>query len=331
MPDITAWFWAIKLLSTAMGEAISDYLAVRIDPYLAVFIGLVIWVIGMTWVLRTPRYKISAYWFGVSSVAVFGTMCADGLHIQFGVPYQVSAAGFAICLAIVLTAWYRNEHTLDIHSITTRRREVFYWLTVIFTFALGTALGDMIATPFHLGFLTAGILFSVLILIPLAAWRLGANPVLTFWVAYILTRPIGASFADFFGQPKSLSGMGYGHPTVFLITGVLVIALVSYLKVTGKDILPRRGSGYPAAPAPAAPGSRAPAPAYAPQAPQGYGEPRGYGGQPGYGAQPDYGNQPGYGGRGRDAPAGYPQAPNFTPRSDQGPRFREDPPSDDRW
>ncbi|HSZ40460.1 MAG TPA: hypothetical protein VK817_10920 [Trebonia sp.] len=297
VPDITPWFWAIKLLTTAMGEAISDYLAARIDPYLAVLIGLVIWVIGMAWVLRTPRYKISAYWFGVSSVAVFGTMCADGLHIQFGVPYAVTSLGFAICLTIVLTAWYRTEHTLDIHSITTRRREVFYWLTVISTFALGTALGDLIATPLHLGFLTTGILFSVLILIPLAAWLLGANPVLTFWVAYILTRPIGASFADFFGQPKSLSGMGYGHPVVFLITGVLVIALVSYLKVTGKDLLPRRGGGsYPAAPAPGAVAPGATAPAYAPQ-----------------------------------APGGYPPAPSFSPRPDQGAGRRQDPPPGNSW
>jgi uncharacterized membrane-anchored protein len=240
VPDITPWFWVIKLLTTAMGEAISDYLAVRVNPYLAVGIGFVIWVVAMVWVFGTRGYKISVYWTGVSAVAIFGTMAADGLHKQFGVPFAVSAPGFAICLAIVLSAWYASERTLDIHSITNQRRAVFYWLTVIFTFALGTALGDLIAVPLHLGFLSAGILFAVLILIPLAAWRLGANPVLTFWAAYILTRPIGASFADYFGQPKSMTGMGLGHPPVFITTAVIAIALIVYLKVTGNDILPVR-------------------------------------------------------------------------------------------
>jgi uncharacterized membrane-anchored protein len=330
VPDITPWFWVLKLLTTAMGEAISDYLAATINQYLAVFIGFLIWVIAMIWVLGTPRYKIGTYWVGVSAVAVFGTMCADGLHIQFGVPYQLTSAGFAIWLAIVLIAWYRTERTLDIHSITTKRRQLFYWLTVISTFSLGTALGDLVATPFHLGYLTAGILFTAAILIPLAAWRLGANQVLTFWVAYILTRPIGASFADFFGQPKNISGMGYGHPAVFITTGILVIAIAIYLKVTGKDLLPRRDAGYAAAAAPAS--------AYAPQAPHGHGDQAGYGAEPAYGAQPGYApeagyeQQPGYENQGYDVPGGYPPAPRFTPRSDRraGAHRRQEPPSGDR-
>lgn len=283
VPDITAWFWLIKLLTTAMGEAISDDLAATVNPYLAVLAGFLIWAIAMTWVFRTPRYTIGSYWSGVSAVAVFGTMCADGPHIQFAIPYQLTTAGFAICLAIVLTAWYRSERTLDIHGVTTRRRELFYWLTVLCAFALGTALGDLIATPFHLGFLTAAIVFTLAILIPLAAWLLGANPVLTFWAAYILTRPIGASLADFFGQPKDISGMGYGHPVVFVITGAAAAALVAYLKVTGKDLLPRRGAGYAIA--------AAPAPVAAPQGPRGYR-------YHGYRYQGRHRDQPGY--RGRD-------------------------------
>jgi uncharacterized membrane-anchored protein len=242
VPDITPWFWVLKLLITCMGESISDYLAASINQYLAVFIGFVIWVIAMIWMLRTPRYNIVTYWAGVSAVAIFGTMPADGLHLQLGIPYEVTSLGFAIWLAIVLFAWYRSEGTLDIHSITTTRRQVFYWLTVVSTFALGTAVGDLVATPLHLGYLAAGVLFSVLILIPLIAWRLGASPVVTFWVAYILTRPIGASFADLIGQPKSISGLGIGHPPVFITTAVLVIAIVIYLKVTGKDLLTPRGT-----------------------------------------------------------------------------------------
>lgn len=238
VPDVTPWFWVLKLLITCMGEGISDYLAATINPYIAVGVGLLIWVAVMVWVFSTSGYKISTYWIGVAAVAIFGTMPPDALHVQFGVPFAVTSVLFAICVAVVLFAWHRSEGTLDIHSITNQRRAAFYWLLVICTFALGTAVGDLIATEFHLGYLTSGILFSVLILIPLAAWRLGANPVLTFWVAYILTRPIGASFADWIGQPKSMTGLALGHPPVFITTGVLSIAIVIYLKVTGKDILP---------------------------------------------------------------------------------------------
>lgn len=238
VPDVTVWFWVLKLLITCMGEGISDYLAATINPYLAVGLGLLIWVAVMVWVFGTSGYKISTYWTGVAAVAIFGTMPPDALHVQFGIPFAVTSIGFALCVAVVLFVWHRSEHTLDIHSITNQRRAAFYWLLVICTFALGTAVGDLIATEFNLGYLTSGILFSVLILIPLAAWRLGANPVLTFWTAYILTRPIGASFADWIGQPKSMTGLGLGHPPVFLTTGILSIAIVVYLKVTGKDILP---------------------------------------------------------------------------------------------
>ena len=241
VPDVTAWFWVLKLLITAMGEGISDYLATTINPYLAVAIGFGVWAAVMVWVFSSRGYKIGTYWAGVAAVAIFGTMPPDGLHVQFGVPYAVTGTAFAIGVAIVLAIWHRSEGTLDIHSITNQRRALFYWLLVICTFALGTALGDLIAVPLHLGFLTSGIFFSVLMLIPLAAWLLGANPVVTFWVAYILTRPIGASFADFIGQPKSMTGLGLGHPLVFGTTGVLALAVLIYLKATGKDILPRRG------------------------------------------------------------------------------------------
>jgi uncharacterized membrane-anchored protein len=324
VPDITPWFWVLKLLITCMGESISDYLAASINQYLAVFIGFVIWVIAMIWMLRTPRYNIVTYWAGVSAVAVFGTMPADGLHLQLGVPYEVSSLGFAIWLAIVLFAWYRSEGTLDIHSITTTRRQVYYWLTVVSTFALGTALGDMVATPLHLGYLTAGLLFSALILIPLIAWRLGANPVLTFWVAYILTRPIGASFADLIGQPKSISGLGIGHPPVFITTAVLVIAIVIYLKRTGKDLLTPRGAVAPGPDGRAGYGQAQYEPAQYEQA--------GYGQQPGYSQQAEYGRPAGYaqpGGYGEAARGpGAPGGPGRGPQpgyGDQPPRDRPQP------
>jgi uncharacterized membrane-anchored protein len=235
VPAVKPYFWVVKLLTTAMGEAVSDYLVNDVNKYLAVVVGFVLFAIAITWQFRTPTYRTWPYWSAVAMVAVFGTMCADVMHIVLGLPYQVSATFYAVCLAVTFVIWHRTEGTLDIHSIVTRRREVFYWLAVIFTFAMGTALGDLLAHTFHLGYLGSAIVFTALICVPLVAWRLGANPVLTFWVAYVLTRPIGASFADFFGMPKAISGMGYGHAGVSVVTLVLVVASFIYLSRTGID------------------------------------------------------------------------------------------------
>jgi uncharacterized membrane-anchored protein len=235
VPDVNPWFWAVKVLTTAMGEAVSDFSVREFNPYLAVFCGFVVFALALTWQFRVPEYRTWPYWTAVSMVAVFGTMVADAMHVGLGVPYKVSVTLFAVSLAVVLFVWYRTERTLSIHSITTPRREVFYWLTVCCTFALGTATGDLTATTLHLGYFTSGVVFTLAILIPLVAWRLGVNPVLTFWVAYILTRPIGASFADFFGMPKTSGGLGIGHGPVSLVTVVLVVACVAYLARTGKD------------------------------------------------------------------------------------------------
>jgi uncharacterized membrane-anchored protein len=184
-------------------------------------------------------------------VAVFGTMCADVFHILLHLPYAVSATFYAVCLTVTFVAWYRSERTLDIHSIVTRRREVFYWLAVIFTFAMGTALGDLFATTFHLGYLASAFVFTALIGVPLAAWRLGVNPVLTFWVAYVLTRPIGASFADFFGMPKAISGMGIGHGPVSVVMLIATLAFFTYLSRSGIDL--PEDQATPAAPREAVP------------------------------------------------------------------------------
>ena len=247
VPDITPWFWIVKILSTAMGEAMSDYLVYKINPYAAVVFGCVVFVVALAWQFLSPTYRTVVYWFAVSMVAVFGTMCADVLHVVLGLPYTVTVIGFAICVTLSLAAWYASERTLSIHSIVNPKRELFYWLTVCCTFAMGTAVGDWTAATLHLGYLLSGIVFTLAILVPLVAWRLGANPVLCFWVAYILTRPIGASFADFFGFPKNVGGMGYGHGAVTLVTLVLVVALVWYMARTRKDLLePRRSGGWAA-------------------------------------------------------------------------------------
>lgn len=236
---ITAYFWIIKILTTAMGEALADFMAFRYSPVLAGVVGTLIFAIAMVLQLRARRYRVWIYWFAVAMVAVWGTLAADGLHIKLGVPYAVSSAFFAVCLTVVFVAWYATEHTLSIHSITTRRRELFYWATVLATFALGTAVGDLTATTLHLGFLTSGLMFTGLICLPaLAYWKLGLNSVLAFWIAYVLTRPLGASYADWLGVPHRYGGVGLGRGVVALILTVVIVGFVAYLAVTRKDVEP---------------------------------------------------------------------------------------------
>jgi uncharacterized membrane-anchored protein len=235
VPEVTLYFWVVKLLTTAMGEAVSDYLVNDWNKYLGVLIGFVVFAVAMFFQLRDPSYSTWRYWTAVSMVAVFGTMCSDVLHVVIGLPYALSFILYAVLLAVTFTAWYRSEGTLDIHSVDTPRREVFYWLTVIFTFAMGTAVGDLTATTFHLGYLASACMFLGALCVPLAAWRLGANPVATFWVAYVLTRPAGASFADYFGMPKDISGFGLGHGPVSIILIIAVLAGVTLLRASGRD------------------------------------------------------------------------------------------------
>jgi uncharacterized membrane-anchored protein len=172
------------------------------------------------------------YWLAVAMVGVFGTMAADVLHVGFGVPYLASSAFFAATLALVFILWYRTEGTLSIHSIHTTRREGFYWAAVMTTFALGTAAGDMTAVTLHLGYLNSGLMFALVIAIPALAWRLGLNPVLTFWFAYILTRPLGASFADWMGVSHARGGLNLGPGPVSLTLAALIIGFATYLTLT---------------------------------------------------------------------------------------------------
>jgi uncharacterized membrane-anchored protein len=242
VPEVTPYFWVVKVLTTAMGEATSDFLVHQFNPYLAVFIGFAVFAVAIVVQFAARSYSTWKYWSAVSMVAVFGTMVADAMHVGLGVPYKVTVTLFAALVAVALTTWYLSERTLSIHSVTNRRREFFYWATVICTFALGTATGDLTASTLHLGYLLSGIVFTLAIGVPLAAWRLGVNPVLTFWVAYILTRPIGASFADFFGMPKTSGGLGIGHGPVSLVTIIVVFGMVWYLAATRKDV-PSLASG----------------------------------------------------------------------------------------
>lgn len=237
VPEVTIFFWIIKLLTTAMGETTSDFFVHRFDPVIVVILAGIGFGAVLILQLLVRRYVAWIYWLAVTMVAIFGTMAADVMHIVLGIPYLVSTTFFSVVLAVIFLVWYKSEKTLSIHSINTRRREIFYWVTVMATFALGTAAGDMTAITLHLGYFASGILFAVLFAVPVLAYRkLGMSEVFAFWFAYIMTRPFGASFADWFGRPPSLSGLGLGTGNVSLILTILITCFVAYLTVTRKDI-----------------------------------------------------------------------------------------------
>jgi uncharacterized membrane-anchored protein len=230
VPAIGIVFWVLKVLTTAMGEVTSDYFVRSFHPFLVVPLAGLLLLGALALQLGARRYVPRTYWFAVVMVAVFGTMAADVLHIELGIPYLVSTTVFALTLAAIFSTWFGTERTLSIHSIDTRRRELFYWAAVLATFALGTAAGDMTANTLGLGYFISGILFVILIAIPAIGWRwFSMNAVLAFWTAYVLTRPLGASFADWVGRPRTLGGLGVGTGLVGLGLTVVIVVIVGYL------------------------------------------------------------------------------------------------------
>jgi uncharacterized membrane-anchored protein len=237
---ITLYFWVAKLLSTALGESTSDYLVFHINPYVAVALGGTGLAIALLLQLMVRRYVAWIYWLAVIMVAIFGTMAADVVHIVQKVPYVESTVFFAGCLVVIFVGWYITEKTLSIHSVNTLRRELFYWAAVVTTFALGTAAGDMTASTLNLGYFASGLLFAVLFALPaLGYWRVGLNGIAAFWFAYIVTRPLGASFADWSGK-STLGGLGLGDGPVSFVLAVLLAGVVGYLAVTRKDVASNR-------------------------------------------------------------------------------------------
>jgi uncharacterized membrane-anchored protein len=236
VPEITFLFWVVKILTTCGGEAVSDYLALG-NRLVGAVVEIGLMAIALVWQFRTRRYTAAAYWFLAYAIAIFGTGVSDALHLFVGVPYGGTTLLWAVVLALVFWLWYRSEGTLSIHSIVTQRREAYYWAVVFATFALGTALGDFTATVLGLGYLASGIMFFFIILIPAVFWRwFGLNAIVAFWFAYVVTRPLGASFADYLGRPHSLSGLGLGSGRVAVVVAVVVAILVGYLAVTRHDI-----------------------------------------------------------------------------------------------
>lgn len=239
VPELTIYFWVIKILTTGMGEATSDYFVHTYNPYVVVVLGAAALAIALVWQLYLRRYMTWAYWLTVAMVAVFGTMAAGILHVYLGVPYILSAITWGVTLTVIFALWYLSERTLSVHSIYTRRRELFYWAAVLATFALGTAAGDMTAVTFQLGFFASGILFAIVIAIPAVAYRwFGLNEIVAFWFAYIITRPLGASFADWLAVPSSLGGLNLGKGTISIASWILIVAFVAYLAISHRDVAP---------------------------------------------------------------------------------------------
>lgn len=237
VPEVLVYFWIIKLLTTALGESVSDHLVHTVNPFFAVALGAIGFAIALILQFSVRIYNAWIYWFAVTMVAIFGTMSADIVHIVLGVPYSISTIAFSITLVFIFVTWYKTEKTLSIHSIYTVRRELFYWLAVIITFALGTAAGDMTAVTFSLGYFASGILFLVLFVIPLISRTfLRTGEVRTFWTAYIMTRPLGASFADWFGRSSDLGGIGIGTGKTSIILTLVIILFVGFMAFTRKDV-----------------------------------------------------------------------------------------------
>ena len=240
VPEVTIFFWIIKILCTTVGESAADFLNYNLNWGLtltSVATGVLLAVV-LTLQISLKRYVAGVYWLTVALVSVFGTLITDNLTDNLGVPLEVSTIVFSVALGLVFLAWYASEKTLSIHSIYTRRREAFYWLAILVTFALGTATGDLVSEGLGVGYLKTGLLCAGLIAVITIAWRLGLDAVLAFWLAYILTRPLGASIGDLMAQPSSNGGLGLGVTVTSLILLVLIVGIVIYLSVRKPDVIP---------------------------------------------------------------------------------------------
>ncbi len=249
VPEITVWFWIIKILCTTIGESAADYINETLGFGLTntTLLMTVLLVVALVVQFRLRRYVPGVYWTNVALISVVGTLASDNLTDGLGVDLLYSTIGFALLLAITFAAWYRSERTLSIHTIVTTRRETFYWLTVLFTFALGTAAGDLLTDRIGFSLGAAVGIFAVAIALVLAAHKLlGAGPILSFWVAYVLTRPLGGSTGDYLSGDKSAGGAGLGTLVTSLVFLTAIVVIVIYLSITKKDQTEIvRGSGDP--------------------------------------------------------------------------------------
>lgn len=238
VPEVTLFFWVIKIMATTVGETAADYVNDTLGFGLAktTYVMGALLLIGLAFQFRSRKYVPPVYWLVVVFISVVGTLITDNLTDVAGVPLTVSTAVFSALLALTFAGWYASERTLSIHTIVTSRRELWYWMTILVTFALGTAAGDLVAEQFQLGYALSGAIWGGLIaLIALAHFRWRLNAVLAFWLAYILTRPLGASIGDGLSQSHQAGGLGIGTTGTSALFLSTILCLVAYLTVTRRD------------------------------------------------------------------------------------------------
>jgi uncharacterized membrane-anchored protein len=240
VPEITLYFWIIKILCTTVGETAADLLNENLGLGLTntTYIMAVLLIATLVFQFRARKYIPGIYWLAVVLISIVGTLFSDNLVDNLGVALQTTTIAFSIILALVFATWYRSERTLSVHTIVTTRREAFYWLAILFTFALGTSAGDLVAEKLELGYLpSVGIFAGAIAIVTIAHFRFKLNAILAFWIAYILTRPLGASIGDFLSQPVNETGLGLGTILTSLIFLSTILALVVYLTISKRDLI----------------------------------------------------------------------------------------------
>jgi uncharacterized membrane-anchored protein len=239
VPRVTADFWIIKLLAVTVGETAADYMNLDLGLGLSltswILTGFLVAALVLQFLQR--RYIPWVYWTAVVVISVVGTLVTDNLVDNFGVPLETTTIIFSVALAVTFAVWYAVERTLSIHTIYTPRREAFYWLAILFTFALGTSAGDWLAEGFAFGYVETGLIFAAVIgLIAVAYFVLRMNSILAFWLAYIFTRPLGASIGDLFSQPAEYGGLGFGTTVTSLVFLGCILVVVVYMTVTHEGV-----------------------------------------------------------------------------------------------
>jgi uncharacterized membrane-anchored protein len=241
VPEVTIYFWIIKVLATTVGETAADTLATHLNLSLTAttFLMSVLLAVALFFQFRLRKYVPVVYWLAIVLISVVGTLITDNMVDNFGVSLWTTTILFSVALAATFIAWYSSEKTLSIHSVYTPKREAFYWLAVLFTFALGTAAGDLVAESLNLGYWRSAIMFAALIgLVAAGRFYLRLDPILTFWIAYILTRPLGASLGDYLAQDRDTGGLGLGTAVTTGLFLATILSVVLYLTMTRKDQVP---------------------------------------------------------------------------------------------
>jgi len=239
VPEVTIYFWIVKVLATTVGETAADFLSVKLNFGLGgtSYVMGALLLLALAMQISYRKYVPWIYWLTVVLISIVGTLITDNLVETFGVPLQVTTLIFGLALLATFSAWYAAEKTLSIHTIYTTRRELLYWAAILFTFALGTAAGDLTAEGLGLGYANAAMIFGALIaLVTAAYYLLGMNAILAFWIAYILTRPLGASLGDLISQSTANGGLGLGTVVTSAIFLVMILGLVAYMTVTQRAV-----------------------------------------------------------------------------------------------